>query len=65
MLTADGVSLIGPFSVVTSLAVFTVLYGCLAVVWFGLMKRYASEGVPDLHPGTSDEDADAPLSFAY
>jgi len=65
MLTSDGVSMVGPFSVVTSLAVFTVLYGVLAVVWFGLMKRYASEGVPELHPDASADEADAPLSFAY
>jgi cytochrome bd ubiquinol oxidase subunit I len=65
MLTKDGVSLVGPFSVVTSLVVFTVLYGVLAVVWFGLMKRYASEGVPDLHPDPTGDETDAPLSFAY
>jgi len=65
MLTSDGVSLVGPFSVATSLTVFTVLYAVLAVVWFGLMKRYASEGVPDLHPDPSSDESDAPLSFAY
>jgi cytochrome d ubiquinol oxidase subunit I len=65
MLTADGVSLVGPFSVATSLTVFTLLYGVLAVVWFGLMKRYASEGVPDLHPQEPTDETDAPLSFAY
>ncbi len=65
MLTSDGVSMVGPFSVATSLAVFTVLYAVLAVVWFGLMKRYASEGVPDLHEGSPEDDVDAPLSFAY
>jgi cytochrome d ubiquinol oxidase subunit I len=65
MQTSDGVSMVGPFSVITSLVVFTVLYGVLAVVWFGLMKRYAGEGVPDLHEGSPDDDVDAPLSFAY
>jgi cytochrome d ubiquinol oxidase subunit I len=55
---------VGPFSVVVSLVVFTALYGVLAVVWFGLMKRYASEGVPEVHQ-PSEDASDAPLSFAY
>jgi cytochrome bd ubiquinol oxidase subunit I len=65
MLTAQGVSGVGIGSVLTSLIVFTALYGGLAVVWFGLMRRYAAEGLPRLdHPDENDE-ADAPLSFAY
>jgi cytochrome bd ubiquinol oxidase subunit I len=65
MLTAQGVSTVGPLTVVTSLVVFTVLYGVLAVVWFGLIRRYASEGVPAAAAADQDEDAQAPLSFAY
>jgi cytochrome bd ubiquinol oxidase subunit I len=54
-------------SVALSLVVFTLLYGVLAVVWFGLMKRYTLEGAPQV---TADGDAggpdeDAPLAFAY
>jgi cytochrome d ubiquinol oxidase subunit I len=65
MLTKQGVSVVGPWSVLTSLVVFTVLYGVLAVVWFGLMRRYASEGLPDVTAPGTDDDVDAPLSFAY
>lgn len=70
MLTADGVSGVSPATVWTSLIVFTLLYGVLAVIWFYLMKRYASSGA--LHDQytikTKDDDHDddnAPLSFAY
>jgi len=65
MLTAQGVSGVSGATVLTSLVVFTVLYAFLAVVWFGLMRRYASEGVQPLAPADQDEGADAPLSFAY
>ena len=64
MLTATGVSTVSAATVLTSLVVFTLLYAALAVVWFGLMRRYAAEGAPDLQPGAPDE-VDAPLSFAY
>ena len=68
MLTADGVTQQGPANVVISLTVFTLLYGALAVVWFGLMRRYAARRCargrrPD--PDHDDEADDAPLSFAY
>jgi cytochrome bd ubiquinol oxidase subunit I len=65
MLTSAGVSNVGTGTVLTSLVIFTLLYASLAVVWFGLMKRYASEGVPEVHPDKTEDDADAPLSFAY
>ncbi|PEG33065.1 cytochrome ubiquinol oxidase subunit I [Mycolicibacterium agri] len=53
-----------------SLTVFTLLYGVLAVIWFGLMRRYVvagpqphdSEPAPPSAPGSDDV---APLSFAY
>jgi cytochrome d ubiquinol oxidase subunit I len=65
MTTASAVS---PFvdvpSVAISLVVFTLLYGALAVVWFGLMKRYTLEGVPVAAQDTPS-DEDAPLAFAY
>ena len=57
-------------TVIFSLAVFTVLYGVLAVIWFWLMRRYVTEG-PQEHdsepapPAPPDLDESAPLSFAY
>ncbi|WP_250447458.1 cytochrome ubiquinol oxidase subunit I [Actinotalea sp. C106] len=80
MLTARGVSTaVGPGAVIGSMVAFTLLYGVLAVVWFRLMKRYASEGVaatevdpsPEARrddPGGPDgpgDSSDRPLSFAY
>jgi cytochrome d ubiquinol oxidase subunit I len=65
MLTEQGVSTVGPWSVLTSLVVFTALYAVLAVIWFGLMRRYASEGVQELAVVSQDGEVDAPLSFAY
>ncbi|ADG97714.1 cytochrome bd ubiquinol oxidase subunit I [Segniliparus rotundus DSM 44985] len=59
-------------AVAGSLVFFTLLYGFLAIVWFGLMRRYALEGPSehDAHPpgdrAQADEDhAPKPLSFAY
>ena len=65
MLTADGVSTGSAWNVVISLVVFTLLYGALAVVWFGLMRRYAAEGAPQVGPAAATDDDDAPLTFAY
>jgi cytochrome d ubiquinol oxidase subunit I len=67
MQTAAGVSP-GTTSgeVLTSLLVYTALYGVLAVVEVGLLIRFIRVGLPDL---ASDEqgpdDADTPLAFAY
>ncbi|SNS51133.1 cytochrome bd-I ubiquinol oxidase subunit 1 apoprotein [Micrococcales bacterium KH10] len=76
LLTMRGVSPISPGLVLTSMIVFTLLYGVLAVVWYKLMHRYTVEGAPEeVHdesptriggrPVGSDSDDDAPLSFAY
>ncbi|WP_435736408.1 cytochrome ubiquinol oxidase subunit I [Cellulosimicrobium sp. PMB13] len=80
LLTERGVStVVSPGMVLTSMIVFTLVYGALAGVWFTLMRRYAVEGVPlsvrDESPeaneppgdgsGDADDDAHAPLSFAY
>ncbi|HXO54827.1 MAG TPA: cytochrome ubiquinol oxidase subunit I [Mycobacterium sp.] len=70
MTVRSGVSDHAAGMVVLSLAVFTVMYGVLAVVWFWLMRRYVVEGplehdsepAPPRPPG---EDEVAPLSFAY
>jgi Cytochrome bd-type quinol oxidase, subunit 1 len=55
-------------SVLTSLLVFTVLYGVLAVVELFLVLRYAKAGPPPI-PSTddagADEPAERPLTFAY
>ena len=51
--------------VVTSLCVFTALYGALAVVEVMLMIRYAKAG-PAVEPPPGDETGeDRPLAFAY
>jgi len=70
-LTVDqGVSGHSVGMVVTSLTVFTLLYGALAVIWFWLMRRYVIEG-PQEHdsepaaPAPPGDDEVAPLSFAY
>jgi cytochrome d ubiquinol oxidase subunit I len=51
-------------TVAVSLIVVTLLYGVLAVVWFGLMRRYTVEGAPQVTHAAAAAD-DAPLSFAY
>jgi cytochrome d ubiquinol oxidase subunit I len=52
--------------VITSLAVFTLVYGALAVVEVGLMLRYIRAGLPDVSPPPpTADDAEAPLAFAY
>jgi cytochrome d ubiquinol oxidase subunit I len=66
--TADSVSpTVGAGTVATSLIVFTVLYGALAVVELFLTIRYARAGAPAVTPSESDvdDDADRPLTFAY
>jgi cytochrome d ubiquinol oxidase subunit I len=40
----QGVSDHAPGTVLFSLAVFTLLYGVLAVIWFWLMRRYVVDG---------------------
>ena len=75
-LTVDqGVSGHSPWTVLTSLVVFTLVYGALGVVWFWLIRRYTIEGPQDHdavpptdEPGDDDPhdpDRPRPLSFAY
>jgi cytochrome d ubiquinol oxidase subunit I len=70
MTVQEGVSAHAPAMVAFSLAVFTLLYGMLAVIWFFLIRRYIVEG-PLEHdsepapPESPDKDDVAPLSFAY
>ena len=52
--------------VATSLIVFTLLYGVLAVVEVRLLLHYVQRGLPSTdsdHPST--DDSDAPLTYAY
>ena len=65
--TAAGVSpTVGAGSVLTSLLVFTALYGVLAVVEVKLMLKYLRLGLPDVStPEQTDDDSDAPLVFSY
>jgi cytochrome bd ubiquinol oxidase subunit I len=67
MTTAQGVSsAVGAGSVITSLAVYTLLYGALAVVEVGLFLKFAKAGVPPVEsPTQQPEPADKPLTFAY
>ncbi|GGO60931.1 cytochrome ubiquinol oxidase subunit I [Nonomuraea cavernae] len=64
MKTADGVSpSVGGGTVLTSLIVFTALYGALALVELGLMIKYGRKTPPspeDEEPGESGQE-----SFAY
>jgi cytochrome d ubiquinol oxidase subunit I len=66
MLVRDGVSHVGALTVLTSLVSFAVVYTVLAVVWFGLVRRYVVEGLPVAAPPVERElDDQRPLSFAY
>lgn len=69
MKTADGVSPgVSTFEVVTSLVVFALLYGVLAVIEFGLLLRTIKQGPPEILPDDPYERADEqdrPLTFAY
>jgi cytochrome d ubiquinol oxidase subunit I len=69
MRTADGVSpSVSTGEVVTSLGVFTLLYGVLAVVEVGLLIKYAKAGLPDVAPAAPADqrpEDDRPLAFAY
>lgn len=66
MPTAAGVS---PGTTVTevliSMITFTALYGTLAVIELRLQFKYIRQGLPDVTPPADEDDADAPLSFAY
>jgi cytochrome d ubiquinol oxidase subunit I len=50
--------------VITSMSVFTVLYGGLAIVEVGLLLKYIRAGLPAVEP-TEPGDESRPLAFAY
>ncbi|HEY2790815.1 MAG TPA: cytochrome ubiquinol oxidase subunit I, partial [Micromonosporaceae bacterium] len=63
MRTSAGVSpSVSMGEVITSLCVFALLYGALAVIEFGLLVKYAKQGLPETATETGDEQ---PLAFAY
>lgn len=51
--------------VLTTMIGFTVLYGVLAVIEFGLIIRAVKLGAPDKVVVHEDVDTDRPLTFAY
>jgi cytochrome d ubiquinol oxidase subunit I len=60
--TVAGVSpSVGPATVLTSMIVFTVIYGALAMVGLYLMHRFAAAGLPTDEP----QGAERPPSFVY
>ncbi|GAA1831620.1 cytochrome ubiquinol oxidase subunit I [Luedemannella flava] len=67
LFTAAGVSPgTSTAEVVTSLTVFTLLYGGLAVVEVGLLLHFIRKGLPDVSaPPVDEEGEDRPLAFAY
>jgi cytochrome d ubiquinol oxidase subunit I len=68
MTTAHGVSPgVSVGEVLTSMVVFTLLYGALAVVEVKLFLHYVRKGAEPFEqpPDPSERDEDAPLAFAY
>jgi cytochrome d ubiquinol oxidase subunit I len=77
----EGVSRHSGYLVLTSLIIFTLLYGVLGLIWFTLLRKYTREGpqptdsgppvggsgTDDDGSGRDDDDADdvKQLSFAY
>jgi cytochrome d ubiquinol oxidase subunit I len=59
---------VSTFEVLTSLILFTLVYGALAVVEVRLMLTYVRRGADPVEPQTPSDDAgegDRPLAFAY
>ena len=56
---------VSTFQVALTMVLYTLLYGVLAVVEFGLIIKYHRLGLPDVTPPVVATDEDAPLSFAY
>ena len=66
MPTASGVSPgVTGFEMMTSLVLFTLLYGALAVVEVGLFAKYTKLGLPAEVPTVEIKGEDDVLSFAY
>ena len=57
---------VSTFEVLTSLVLFTLVYGLLAVVEVRLMLTYIRRGADPVPPDVDDsDDVDKPLAFAY
>ncbi|MEU8005279.1 cytochrome ubiquinol oxidase subunit I [Catellatospora sp. NPDC049111] len=57
---------VGAGELITSLAVFTLVYGVLAFIEVRLLLKYARAGLPDVTPPpVAESDEDRPLAFAY
>jgi cytochrome bd ubiquinol oxidase subunit I len=58
---------VSTFEVLTSLILFTLVYGALAVIEVRLMLTYIRRGADPIVPQLDDDgdDADRPLAFAY
>ena len=68
MRTEAGVSPnVGAGTVLTSMIVFTLLYGALAVVEVKLLLSAIKKGLPDVDPDneTGKQPEDKPMAFAY
>ena len=67
LMTAQGVSSsVEAGSVLFTMLGFTLLYGVLAVIEFGLFTKTIKQGPPDVvQDPFKDEDANRPLTFAY
>jgi cytochrome d ubiquinol oxidase subunit I len=64
--TAAGVSPgVSAFEVGTSMVLYTLIYGALAVVEVGLLLKYIKLGLPEVVEPKVITDDDAPLTFAY
>ncbi len=51
--------------VLTSLIVYSLLYGLLAVIEVGLFMHYVRKGLPEVSEPKVSDDPDRPMSFAY
>ena len=67
LMTSLGVSnSVSAATVIFSMALFTLVYTGLGVVWVLLLRRYALEGInPKKEETHQDEDTDTPMSFVY
>jgi cytochrome d ubiquinol oxidase subunit I len=56
---------VSAFEVGTTMVLYTLIYGALAVVEVGLLRTYIKKGLPEVKEPTVLTDEDAPLTFAY
>ena len=61
LLTAQGVSRVDAWEVAISLIALTAVYGVLAAVWFGLIRRAVRHGAPSAQEVAELVTASAPL----